>query len=111
MLPLMADSGTSEPLEATNLLRLRRVNPLKEYVVVDPMGGRSWNKSTRGGPAGRQMTLSVGPGRRASGSDQASDGPVDSWVDDMDGDGDWDGWQEIPVGGGRGSSPPEPAAP
>jgi hypothetical protein len=74
------------------------VDTLKEYGVADPMGGRAWNKLKRGGPAGHQMTLSVG--RRVSG-DQASDGPVDSWVDDMDGDGDWEDWedwQEIPVG-------------
>jgi hypothetical protein len=39
--------------------------------------------------------LSAAYSRHTAGA-QASDGPVDMWVDDMDSD--WDDWQDISVG-------------
>ncbi|HEX6073979.1 MAG TPA: hypothetical protein VFZ32_01805 [Micromonosporaceae bacterium] len=66
--------------------------------MTDPVRNRAFDKSDPGGQASRQsQVLPAAYSRRIAGG-QASDGPVDDWVDDMDGD--WDDWQEIPVGDG-----------
>jgi hypothetical protein len=57
------------------------------------MSNRAFDKSNRG--VRQSQMLPVAYGWRTAG--QASDGPVDAWVDDMEGD--WDDREEIIVKG------------
>ncbi len=71
------------------------MDPSKECSVTDPMSSRAFERSNR--TVRQSKTLSVTYGWRAAA--QASDGPVDAWVDDIEGD--WNDWEEIVVGGGQ----------
>jgi hypothetical protein len=58
------------------------------------MSSRAFDKSNRTVRQGRILPATYGSRTAA----QASDGPVDVWVDDMEGD--WEDWDAILVGGG-----------
>lgn len=60
--------------------------------MTDPMSSRAFDRSNR--TVRQSRTLPTTYVWRAAAP--ASDGPVDVWVDDMDGD--WDDWEEIVVG-------------
>lgn len=98
--------GTNEQLLETRRSPRRRtarvlkeglsVNPSEEYNVTDPIIRRAIITSQRADSASYR-TLLFSPAVRLTGED-ASDGPVDGWVDDVDGD-----WDDIIV--------PEPTPP
>lgn len=61
--------------------------------MTDPMSSRAFDRSSRTVRQSKILPTTYG-WRTAA---QASDGPVDVWVDDMEGD--WDDWEATPVGG------------
>lgn len=87
---LLECAGTPRRRTARVLPEGLSVNPSKEYSVTDPVTHRAILTTHRADGSSPRTPL-FSPAVRISGED-ASDGPVDGWVDDVDGD-----WDDIVV--------------